>query len=60
VRPREPGVYELSPYPFGAPSAQFGFAGRMVEPGQHETSGGWPKVLAASPTVWENFRLVAA
>jgi hypothetical protein len=60
VRPREPGIYELSPYPFGARSAEFAFAGRLVEPGQHEISGGWPKVLAASSTVWEHFQLVAA
>jgi hypothetical protein len=60
VRPREPGVYELSPNPFAARSAQFAFAGRLIEPGQHEASGGWPKVLATSPTVWENIQLVAA
>jgi hypothetical protein len=60
VRPREPGVYELSPYPFAAKPAQFGFAGRLIEPGQYETSGGWPNVLATSPTVWETFRLVTA
>jgi uncharacterized protein DUF3891 len=60
VGPREAGVYALSPYPFGGGSAQFGFAGRPIEPGQHEASGGWTKVLATTPTVWETIRLVAA
>jgi hypothetical protein len=60
VRPREPGVYELSPYPFAATGAEFAFAGRPVEPRLHETNGGWPAVLRATPTQWERFRLVAA
>ena len=60
IRPRGLGVYALSPYPFGAKSAEFAFAGRFIEPRQHERSGGWPHVLAAAPTVWENFRIVAA
>ena len=60
MRPRGPGVYELSPFPFGAQSAEYAFAGRPVEPGQHEKNGGWSKVLAQTPTVWERFRLVAA
>ena len=58
VRPRGPGVYELSPYPFAADSAEYAFAGRPIEPGQHEQSGGWSSVLAKAPTVWECFRLV--
>jgi hypothetical protein len=60
VRRREAGVYELSPYPFSAGSAEFAFAGRRIEPGQHKTSGGWPGVLAGAPTVWERFRLTSA
>jgi len=60
VRPRGPGVYELSPFPFAAASAEYAFAGRAIEPGQHETDGGWSKVLAKTPTVWERFRLVSA
>jgi hypothetical protein len=59
IRPREPGVYELSPHPFAA-EAEFAYAGRFVEPRQHEKNGGWTAVLSATPTVWENFRLVAA
>src|SRR5712692_2229594 len=46
VRPRGPGVYELSPYPFAADAAEFAFAGRHIEPGQHEKSGGWHNILA--------------
>jgi Protein of unknown function (DUF3891) len=60
VRPRGPGVYELSPNPFAAHSAEYAFAGRPIEPGQHEKNGGWSSVLAKAPTVWERFRLVTA
>jgi hypothetical protein len=59
VRPREPGVYELSPYPFAAQSAEVAFAGRHIAAGQHEKHGGWPNVLARAPTEWERFRLIA-
>jgi hypothetical protein len=59
IRPVEPGVYALSPYPFGAKSAAFAFAGRHIVPGQ-QGSGSWSRALAAAPTVWEHFRLVAA
>ena len=60
IRPRATGVYELAPYPFAADSAEFAFAGRHIEAGQHEKSGGWPSALAKAPTQWEHFRLVAA
>ena len=60
VRPRDSGVYEVSPFPFAAHSAEYAFAGRPVEPGQHEGNGGWSNVLAKAPTVWERFRLVPA
>jgi hypothetical protein len=60
IRPRGPGLYELSPYPFAADDAEFAFAGRLIEPHQHETNGGWPAVLKKAPTQWERFRLVAA
>jgi hypothetical protein len=59
VRPRGPGVYEVSPFPFAAHAAEYAFAGRPIEPGQHE-DGGWSNVLAKAPTVWERFRLVPA
>lgn len=60
IRPREPGVYDLSPYPFGPQPAQFAYAGRHIVPGQQAQDGGWPRVLATAPIVWETFRLVAA
>jgi hypothetical protein len=60
IRPREPGVYEMSPYPFAANGAEFAFAGRRIELDRHRKSGGWPSVLRESPTQWERFRLVAA
>lgn len=59
IRPRKARVYELSPYPFAA-EAEFAYAGRLIEPRQHEKSGSWTAVLSAAPTVWEHFRLVAA
>jgi Protein of unknown function (DUF3891) len=58
IRPRAAGVYEMSPYPFAANSAEFAFAGRPIEPGPPPR--GWSSVLRATPTEWENFRLVAA
>jgi hypothetical protein len=60
VRPKQPGVYELAPYPFATEGAEFAYAGRHISPGQHEQQGGWPNVLRQAPTVWERFRLVAA
>lgn len=60
IRPREAGVYEVSPFPFAANSAEFAFAGRPISPGQHQKGGGWPAVLRESPTRWEKFRLIAA
>jgi Protein of unknown function (DUF3891) len=58
IRPRAEGVYELSPYPFAADGAEFAFAGRYINPRQHE-QGGWSAVLRKTPTEWERFRLVA-
>jgi hypothetical protein len=60
IRPKETGVYELSPYPFAAKDAEFGFAGRLIEPGQHKKRNGWSSVLREMPTQWETFCLVAA
>jgi hypothetical protein len=60
VRPRQPGVYELSPYPFAADGAEFAFSGRLIEPGRDQGNGGWSSALKTTPTQWENFRLVAA
>ena len=60
VRPQQPGVYALSPWPFASAGGEFAYAGRHVSPGQHEKQGGWPNVLRKAPTEWERFRLVAA
>jgi hypothetical protein len=59
VRPQAAGVYAVAPYPFAMDDAEFAFAGRPIAPGQGDGAGGWAKALAASPTVWERFRLVA-
>jgi hypothetical protein len=59
IRPRENGIYEVSPYPFTADDAEFAYGGRAIEP-QQNSDGGWPSVLAKAPTVWETFRLVPA
>jgi hypothetical protein len=60
IRPRQPGIYEVSPYPFAANAAEFAFAGRPIEPRQHQDGAGWPSVLRGAPTQWESFRLVAS
>ena len=57
VRPRDPGVYEISPYPFAANFAEFAFAGRFIE--SRQGRAGWSAALRESPTAWESFRLVA-
>jgi hypothetical protein len=59
IRRRAACVYEMSPYPFAADQCEFAFAGRPIEPHQHEKSGGWAAVLRQTPTRWEHFRLVA-
>jgi hypothetical protein len=59
IRPTEQSVYKVSPYPFAANGAEFAFAGRLIDPGQHQKGSGWPSVLGESPTRWECFRLVA-
>jgi hypothetical protein len=60
VRPAGEGVYSLSPYPFAADGASFAYAGRPILPGQQDSGGRWTSALAAAPTIWETFRLVAA
>ncbi|HEU5273144.1 MAG TPA: DUF3891 family protein [Xanthobacteraceae bacterium] len=60
IRPKDEGIYALSPFPFGAEGAEFAFAGRHIAPGEHERQGGWPNVLRQAPPVWERLRLVAA
>ena len=58
VRPAGGADYALSPFPFAADGAVFGFAGRPILPGQHHVEGGWPAVLRETPTEWETFSLV--
>jgi hypothetical protein len=60
IRPREAGVYALSPYPFAASGAEFASGGRHISPREHEAKGGWAQVLREAPTEWECFRLVPA
>ena len=59
VRPKSPGVYALSPFPFTCDGAEFAFASRPLSPGQSEHQCGWSAVLRKTPTEWETFRLVA-
>ena len=59
IRPKAPGVYAVSPFPFASDGASFAFAGRPISSGQNEREGGWPAVLAKTPTQWETFKLVA-
>ena len=59
IRPKTPGVYALSPFPFVADGAEFAFASRPLSPGQHESEGGWAALLARTPTEWETVKLVA-
>jgi hypothetical protein len=60
IRPKGPGVYGLSPYPFACDGAEFAYAGRPISPHEDEREGGWPNVLRKAPIVWERFRLTAA
>jgi hypothetical protein len=60
IKPREAGVYTLSPFPFAPDNAEFAFAGRRVSPRAHETNGHWTDALKRTPTEWERFRLVPA
>jgi Protein of unknown function (DUF3891) len=60
IRPREQGVYSLSPFPFAPDDAEFAFAGRRINPRDRETNGGWPSALKEAPTEWERFKLVPA
>jgi Protein of unknown function (DUF3891) len=60
IRPREPGVYTLSPFPFAPKNAEFAFAGRPVKLQENGDNGGWSELLRRTPTQWERFRLVPA
>ncbi len=62
IRPRGANVYELSPYPFAAPSSEFAYAGRRLRPSQQRPgkgkNGEWSSVLRETAVQWETFRLV--
>jgi hypothetical protein len=60
IRPEQPGIYSLSPFPFAPDAAEFAFAGRRINPHTHETNGGWPQALKIAPTEWESFKLIRA
>jgi len=60
IRPQQPGVYSLSPFPFAPNGAEFAFAGRHLTPRRHEANGGWTDALRKAPTEWERFKLVPA
>ena len=61
IRPLKPGVYAMSPYPFTADNAEFGFAGRFISPGlnRNKRKGDWLAAMNGSPSRWECFRLVS-
>ena len=59
IRPREDGVYALSPYPFAANGAEFAYGGRRIKPLDHGAKQSWRAALKETPTEWERLRLVA-
>jgi Protein of unknown function (DUF3891) len=58
VRPIEPDVYAVSPYPFKEDNAEFGFSGHYVEPLPNGRDADFSAVLRAAPRTWQRFRLV--
>ena len=59
IRPVEPAVYALSPYPFGESPATFEFSGRYIAPSDRGADTDWSAVFAAAPLEWQQFKLVA-
>ena len=59
VRPLEPGVYAVSPYPFDEDHAEFSFSGRYVTPLPKGGDGDFSALLGATPTSWQRFTLVS-
>ena len=59
VRPLEPGVYAVSPYPFSEDNAEFAFSGRYVKPLPKATDGEFAELLRATRTSWQRFTLVS-
>src|SRR5256885_460313 len=58
VRPLEPSVYAVSPYPFNEDNAEFSFTGRYVKPLAQGSHGDFAPVLRSAPTSWQRFTLV--
>src|SRR5438270_2182142 len=58
VRPIEPGVYAVSPYPFKEDKARFSFSGRYVKPLPKGTKGDFSAVLNSVPGSRQEFTLV--
>jgi len=58
VRPIEPGVYAVSPYPFREDNAKFSFSGRYVKPLPKGTNGDFGAVLKSTPASRQEFTLV--
>ena len=59
IRPLEPGLYAVSPYPFIMDEMEFGFSGRYVTPRQGESEREFAARFAETPRTWQRFRLVA-
>jgi len=60
VKPRGPGVYAVSPYPFEKDEAQFSFSGRYVKPMPGATERDVAALLQSTPRSWQHLTLVAA
>jgi hypothetical protein len=58
VRPVEPGVYAVSPYPFKEDNAEFSFTGRGVKPLPKGANGDFTALLRSTPKSEQRFRLV--
>ena len=60
VKPRGPGVYAVSPYPFEKDEAEFSFSGRYVKPMPGATERDFAALLQSTPRSWQDLTLVAA
>jgi hypothetical protein len=59
VRPIEPGVYAVSPYPFKEDKARFSFTGRYVNPLPKGSTGDFGAVLKSTPSSRQEVTLVS-
>jgi len=59
VRPVEPCVYAVSPYPFAGVTGEFSFSGRYLQPQPAPAQPDWSRLLAATPRSEQRFRLIA-